>query len=67
MVIVCLVLSVLVDLANMSRSKFATVFEREVGETPGDYVIRWRVTVAQTLIRAGTRSPLFKSFKQVIA
>ncbi|MFL6650531.1 MAG: helix-turn-helix domain-containing protein [Sulfurifustaceae bacterium] len=67
MVIVCLVLSVLVDLANMSRSKFAAVFEREVGETPGDYVIRWRVTVAQTLIQAGTRSPLFKSFKQVIA
>jgi len=47
-------LELLADVAGMSRSSFASVFKREVGETPGDYLLRWRVSIAQTMIRTGT-------------
>jgi AraC-like DNA-binding protein len=39
------------ELALMSRSKFADVFKRTVGQSPGDYVIDWRIVVAKGLLR----------------
>lgn len=41
------------ELAFMSRSKFAEEFRRVVGQTPGDYLIDWRVSVAQSELRKG--------------
>ncbi|WP_135442332.1 AraC family transcriptional regulator [Vibrio tasmaniensis] len=38
------------SLAVMSRTQFIEAFKREVGETPGDYVQKWRVSVAQSLL-----------------
>ena len=35
------------------RSSFASAFKNEVGESPGNYVTRWRITLAQALIREG--------------
>jgi AraC-like DNA-binding protein len=40
--------------AAMSRSSFAETFRREVGQAPGEYVTRWRITTAQALLRRGT-------------
>jgi len=39
--------------AGMSRSAFATGFRATLGITPGDYLLRWRVSIAQTRMRAG--------------
>ncbi len=39
--------------ASMSRSAFAAAFKGQVGETPADYLLRWRVSIAQTLLRSG--------------
>jgi AraC-like DNA-binding protein len=39
--------------AAMSRSSFAETFRREVGQTPGEYLMRWRITTAQALLRRG--------------
>ncbi len=39
------------ELALMSRSKFADIFKRTVGQSPGDYVIDWRIVVAKGLLR----------------
>lgn len=39
------------ELALMSRSKFADVFKRTVGQSPGDYLIDWRINVAQSLLK----------------
>jgi AraC-like DNA-binding protein len=47
-------LETLADSSGMSRSAFAAAFKQEVGETPGDYLTRWRITAAQALLRAGT-------------
>ena len=41
----------MLELAHMSRSKFAEEFRRTLGQSPGDYVIEWRVTVAQNLLK----------------
>ncbi|MBX9908391.1 MAG: AraC family transcriptional regulator [Beijerinckiaceae bacterium] len=41
----------LADLAGMSRTNFAGSFRVVVGATPIDYLTRWRITVAQTLMR----------------
>lgn len=38
------------ELALMSRSKFADLFKKVVGQSPGDYLIDWRITVAKTLL-----------------
>ncbi|NQZ91808.1 MAG: AraC family transcriptional regulator [Moritella sp.] len=38
-------------LALMSRSKFADVFKRTVGQSPGDYIIDWRIIVAKGLLQ----------------
>lgn len=35
----------------MSCSKSAELFKRTVGQSPGDYVIDWRIVVAQGLLQ----------------
>jgi AraC-like DNA-binding protein len=37
----------------MSHSSFASTFKRHVGETPGEHLTLWRMSVAQALIRNG--------------
>jgi len=44
-------LTEMAELALMSRSKFAELFKRTVGQSPGDYVIDWRILVAKTLLQ----------------
>ncbi len=39
------------ELALMSRSKFSDLFKRTVGQSPGDYVIDWRIIVAKSLLK----------------
>lgn len=39
--------------ALMSRSKFAEVFKKTMGQTPADYLVQWRVSIAQTLLQKG--------------
>ncbi len=39
--------------AGMSRARFAAHFWAVVGETPGAYLVRWRVSVPQTLLKQG--------------
>ena len=39
------------ELALMSRSKFADTFKRTVGQSPGDYLIDWRIIVAKNLLQ----------------
>jgi AraC-like DNA-binding protein len=41
------------ELAAMSRSKFAENFKKIVGQTPNEYLISWRVGVAQSLLKQG--------------
>lgn len=41
------------EIAAMSRSKFADVFKRVIGQTPNEYLVNWRVGVAQTLLKQG--------------
>lgn len=40
-------------LATMSRSKFSATFKSVLGQSPGDYLMAWRVCVAQKLLRKG--------------
>jgi len=40
-------------IALMSRSKFAEAFKGVVGQTPNDYLVSWRVGVAQSLLKQG--------------
>jgi AraC-like DNA-binding protein len=47
----------LAESAGMSRSAFATRFNRLVGEPPLHYLTRWRMQKAQRLLRDG-RAPL---------
>ncbi len=46
-------LDVLARHAGMSRSSFASAFKKEVGDSPGNYLTRWRITLALALIREG--------------
>ncbi|MET3108371.1 AraC-like DNA-binding protein [Oxalobacteraceae bacterium GrIS 2.11] len=46
-------LEALANFAGMSRSSFAAVFKQEVGDTPGNYLTRWRIILSQALIREG--------------
>jgi len=39
------------EIALMSRSKFAELFKRVVGQSPGDYLIDWRIVVAKSLLQ----------------
>lgn len=43
----------LADVAGMSRSSFAATFKREIGDSPGNYLSRWRVMLAQAMIQEG--------------
>ncbi|WP_266170529.1 AraC family transcriptional regulator [Dyella subtropica] len=43
----------LAEHAGMSRSAFAATFKAQVGETPGDYLAHWRLTIAQSKLRNG--------------
>lgn len=44
-------LTEMAELALMSRSKFSDLFKRIVGQSPGDYVIDWRIIVAKSLLQ----------------
>ena len=39
--------------AGMSRSAFAATFKATVGLSPGDHLLRWRVSIAQSMLRDG--------------
>lgn len=39
--------------AGMSRSAFAATFKAYLDETPADYLARWRLSIAQSLLREG--------------
>ncbi len=41
------------EVAHMSRARFAAHFARVLGETPGDYLGRWRMGVARSLLTQG--------------
>jgi AraC-like DNA-binding protein len=43
----------LAELANMSRTKFAALFNEVMDMTPMAYVTAWRMKVAQDLLREG--------------
>ncbi|MGJ3648641.1 AraC family transcriptional regulator [Sphingomonas sp. GlSt437] len=43
----------LAEEAGMSRTRFAAHFRETTGTTPVDYLTRWRMTVAQNLMRKG--------------
>jgi AraC-like DNA-binding protein len=40
-------------LANMSRASFAEHFKRVVGQAPVDYLVSWRISLAQKRLREG--------------
>jgi len=44
-------LTEMAELALMSRSKFAALFKQVVGQSPGDYLIDWRIIVAKSLLK----------------
>jgi AraC-like DNA-binding protein len=46
-------LSEMADRAGMSRARFAVRFREVTGDTPADFLASWRITLAQTLLRAG--------------
>lgn len=43
----------LASAANLSRAGFAEQFRRVVGQTPADYLLSWRVSLAQKRLREG--------------
>jgi AraC-like DNA-binding protein len=45
------VLEEMAELALMSRSKFSELFKRIVGQSPGEYVIDWRIVIAKNLLK----------------
>lgn len=47
-------LAAMCELAGMSRSSFAAAFRDAVGDTPLGYLTRWRVSVAQAMLKRGT-------------
>lgn len=46
-------LETLAELSAMSRSKFAELFKEQVGQPPGDYLLEWRVALAQNHLKKG--------------
>lgn len=46
-------LKLMAESAAMSRSKFAEVFKSVIGQTPNEYLVNWRVGVAQSLLKQG--------------
>jgi AraC-like DNA-binding protein len=47
--------------AGMSRARFAAHFRKVVGMTPFDYLMNWRLGVAQTMLRKGNSLKLIAS------
>lgn len=47
-------LEAMAKVAGMSRSAFAAAFKQHMGLTPAEHLLRWRVTLAQTLLQAGS-------------
>lgn len=43
----------LAETAGMSRTSFATAFRETVGQTPGSYLARWRLTLANSQLSKG--------------
>lgn len=41
------------EVAGMSRSAFAAEFKSAIGISPGVYLLRWRISIAQTMLRDG--------------
>ncbi|WP_341963939.1 AraC family transcriptional regulator [Pseudomonas sp. RC10] len=39
--------------SNMSRASYAAHFKEVVGQTPAEYVLSWRISLAQKLLREG--------------
>jgi AraC-like DNA-binding protein len=46
-------LEMMSEIAFMSRSKFAEEFKKVVGQSPGDYLIAWRISLAQNELKKG--------------
>jgi AraC-like DNA-binding protein len=46
-------LTEMASIAGMSRARFAMHFRDVTGETPANYLASWRITLAQSLLRAG--------------
>jgi AraC-like DNA-binding protein len=46
-------LDAMAQVAGMSRSAFAACFKEEVGEPPAEYLLRWRSSLAQRMLREG--------------
>jgi AraC-like DNA-binding protein len=46
-------LEAMAGVAGMSRSAFAACFKAEVGDTPAEYLARWRLAIAQAELRRG--------------
>jgi transcriptional regulator GlxA family with amidase domain len=40
--------------AGMSRSAFSAEFKLQLGVTPADYLLNWRVSLAQSMLLAGS-------------
>lgn len=51
-------LGALASTAGLSRSQFAHVFATTIGATPGEYLARHRISIAQQLLRAGRPAKL---------
>jgi AraC-like DNA-binding protein len=54
-------LELLAEQAGMSRTSFATCFRDTVGQTPAAYLQRWRIGLAQQLLRKGQALKLIAS------
>lgn len=46
-------LGTLASRAGMSRARFAVHFRETIGVTPGEYLVQWRLGLAQSLLRHG--------------
>ena len=46
-------LASMANAAGMSRSSFAAEFKLQMGATPAEYLLRWRVSIAQSMLLSG--------------
>jgi AraC-like DNA-binding protein len=42
------------EAAGMSRSAFAAEFKLHLGVTPAEYLLQWRIALAQSMLLAGS-------------
>ena len=47
-------LAAMAQAAGMSRSAFAAAFKAELGVAPAEYLLQWRVSIAQTMLIGGS-------------